>query len=144
MKAEGRSMAGETKTSMSQNHKEALALGRAEGRVVRAYLEALEAQKPKRGRKRTKESVSSRLEDIETELQQADPIQRLQLVQEKLDLNEELEQMESVTDLQSLEEEFQKVAKGYAMRKGISYAAFRELGVPPAVLKEANISRTEN
>jgi hypothetical protein len=42
---------------MSDEHKEALARGRHEGRVVREYLEALRATKPKRGRKRTPESI---------------------------------------------------------------------------------------
>lgn len=38
---------------MSDDHKAALAEGRAQGRAVRAYLEGLEASKPRRGRKRT-------------------------------------------------------------------------------------------
>ena len=32
-------------------------------------------------------------------------------------------------------------AKGYSERKGISYAAWREAGVPAATLKAAGISR---
>ena len=129
------------KTQMTEDHKQALAVGRAEGRMVRAYLEALESSKPKRGRKRTKESISRRLERIEVELEEADPLKRLQLAQEKLDLNEELEQMDSGVDLTRLETDFTKVAKGYAERKGITYAAFRQIGVPAAVLKKAGISR---
>ena len=49
------------KRSMSDDHKAALAAGRNEGRAVRRYLEALEAHKPKRGRKRTPESIEKRL-----------------------------------------------------------------------------------
>src|ERR1700689_982496 len=45
------------KTPMSQAHKEALAIGREEGRAVRRYLEALEAHRPKRGRKRSQETI---------------------------------------------------------------------------------------
>src|SRR5680860_433016 len=52
------------KTKMSTEHKAALAEGRANGRAVREYLEALEATKPKRGRKRTPESVKKRLDAI--------------------------------------------------------------------------------
>jgi hypothetical protein len=33
------------------------------------------------------------------------------------------------------------VAAEYGQRKGISYAAWRELGVSPAVLKRAGITR---
>ncbi len=129
------------KTQMTEDHKQALAVGRAEGRLVRAYLEALESSRPKRGRKRTKDSISRRLERIDEELETADPLKRLQLTQERLDLSEELEQMDSGVDLARLEADFARVAKGYAERKGITYAAFRQIGVPAAVLKKAGISR---
>ena len=42
---------------MSEAHKAALAKGRMEGRVVRDYLEGLRATKPKRGRKRTPDTI---------------------------------------------------------------------------------------
>lgn len=126
---------------MSKDHKEALAVGRAEGRSVRAYLEALESSRPKRGRKRTKDSIGNRLERIEDELETADALKRLQLTQEQLDLAEELANMDNGIDISELESEFTRVAKGYAERKGISYAAFRQIGVPAAVLKKAGISR---
>ncbi len=126
---------------MSKDHKEALAVGRAEGRSVRAYLEALDSSRPKRGRKRTKDSISSRLAKIDAELEAADALKRLQLTQERLDLIEELGTMDTGVDISELEAEFTRVAKGYAARKGISYAAFRQIGVPAAVLKKAGISR---
>jgi uncharacterized protein YicC (UPF0701 family) len=127
---------------MSDDHKAALAVGRAEGRSVRAYLEALESSRPKRGRKRTKESIGARLDKIDAELESADALKRLQLTQERLDLTAELENMDSGIDLAELEAEFERVAEGYAERKGISYAAFRQLGVPAAVLKRAGITRS--
>lgn len=126
---------------MSKDHKEALAIGRAEGRSVRAYLEALEMSKPKRGRKRTKETISARLERIEEELETADPLRRLQLAQERIDLTDELANMDQGVDIAELEAEFTRVAKGYAKRKGITYSAFRQIGVSAAVLKKAGISR---
>ena len=129
------------KTQMTEEHKQALAIGRAEGRMVRAYLEALDSSRPKRGRKRTKESISRRLERISTELETADPLKRLQLTQEQLDLEQELESMDSGVNLSDLENDFVRVAKGYAERKGLTYAAFRQIGVPASVLKRAGISR---
>ena len=69
------------RSPMSQSHKQALAEGREQGRAVRRYLEALEAHKPKRGRKRTTESIQKRLASIEQQLPAADPLNRLQLVQ---------------------------------------------------------------
>lgn len=127
---------------MSDEHKAALAEGRNQGRAVRAYLEALEAHKPKRGRKRTPESIAKRLEKIDSELESADPLKRLQLIQERLDLSAELESAGKKADLTELENEFVKAASAYSARKGISYAAWRELGVDASVLKRAGISRS--
>lgn len=129
------------KTQMTEEHKQALAVGRAEGRMVRAYLEALESSRPKRGRKRTKESIGRRLERIDSELEAADPLKRLQLTQEQIDLTEELESMDNGVNMADLENDFVRVAQGYAERKGITYQAFRQIGVPASVLKRAGISR---
>ena len=49
--------------------------------------------------------------------------------------------MGTKVDLSALEADFVKTAAKYAERKGISYAAWRELGVPADVLKKAGISR---
>ncbi len=129
------------KRKMTEEHKQALAVGRAEGRMVRAYLEALESSRPKRGRKRTKESIGRRLERIEVELEEADPLKRLQLTQEQIDLTEELDGMDNGVNITDLENDFVRVAEGYAERKGITYQAFRQIGVPASVLKRAGISR---
>lgn len=129
------------KTQMTEEHKQALAVGRAEGRMVRAYLEALESSRPKRGRKRTKESIGRRLERIDAELEAADPLKRLQLTQEQIDLTEELESMDNGVNMADLEKDFVRVAQGYAERKGITYQAFRQIGVPASVLKRAGITR---
>jgi hypothetical protein len=129
------------KPGMSPEHKEALAIGREQGRAVRRYLEALEAHRPKRGRKRTTESIKKRLADIETRLPGADPLSRLQLVQERMNLQSELAGKENAVDLGALEEAFVKAAKDYGRRKGITYAAWREAGVDAAVLRSAGIRR---
>jgi hypothetical protein len=127
---------------MSAEHKAALARGRAEGKAVRAYLDALRANKPKRGRKRTPESIKKRLEAIEAQLPNADPLTELKLIQEKRDLNAELQQMANAVDMAALEAAFIKVAKSYSERQGISYASWREIGVEASVLKKAGISRS--
>jgi hypothetical protein len=126
---------------MSDTHKAALAEGRDQGRAVRRYLEALEAHKPRRGRKRTPESMEKRLAAIEEKLPDADPLTRLQLVQERMDLQGQLEASDSSVDMQALEDEFVKAAPDYSRRKGITYAAWREAGVDPAVLRRAGIRR---
>jgi hypothetical protein len=130
------------KRPMSDTHKEALAEGRNHARIVGRYLEALEANKPKRGRKRTPDTVKKRLAAVSAELQDASALTRLNLLQERRDLEVELASMQAGTpDLVELEKEFAKVAKAYSAKKGISYGAWREFGVPPELLKKAGITR---
>ena len=130
--------------TMSEDHRSALAQGRAEGRAVRRYLEALEAHKPRRGRKRTVESMKVRLAGIEEVIAEAAPLERLQLVQERMDLEREIASAGNKPDLAALENGFVGAAAAYSKRKGISYTAWRELGVPASTLKRANISRSSS
>lgn len=127
---------------MSEEHKEALAAGRSQGRAVRNYLEALEAHKPKRGRKRTPESIAKRLSSIDGEIEEAGAMDRLLLIQERTDLQNELNSLEAGVDLAELEEAFIAEALDFSERKGINYASWRELGVEAAVLKAAGIRRS--
>jgi len=130
------------KTPMSAEHKAALAKGREEGRIVRQYLEALESTKPRRGRKRTPESIRKRLTTIDNQLPEADPLTRLHLVEEKQRLEAELASAGKTVDVDALEKSFVKVARQYGERKGISYAAWRTVGVSASVLQQAKIPRT--
>src|SRR5262245_9749647 len=132
------------KGPMTDEHKAALAAGRSEGRAVRDYLEALQTNKPKRGRKRTPDSIRKRLTAIESELDEADPVQKLRLVQERIDLDAELAGSGHNVDMSALESEFVKVAKSYSTRNGYSYAAWRTVGVEASVLKKAGISRADH
>jgi hypothetical protein len=132
------------KSPMSDTHKAALAKGREEGRVVRQYLQALEAAKPRRGRKRTPDSIRKRLATIEATLPGAEPLTKLHLVEEKHRLEAELSQNGNTVDLGALEKSFVKVARIYGERKGISYSAWRTVGVPASVLQQAKIPRTRS
>lgn len=130
------------KESMSAAHKAALAKGREEGRIVRRYLEGLEAAKPRRGRKRTPDSIRRRLVTIDATINDADPLARLHLIEEKQRLEDELNTTGTTVDLPALEKNFIKVARVYGDRKGISYSAWRTVGVSAAVLQQAKIPRT--
>ncbi|MGD9999821.1 MAG: hypothetical protein AB7L17_02130 [Ilumatobacteraceae bacterium] len=130
------------KNPLSDQHKAAMAAGRTEGRAVREYLDALRSNKPKRGRKRTPDSINARLSRIEEELMDAEPLDELRLLQERRNLTRELETMSSGVDMGALEAEFVKVARSYSERQGISYATWRDVGVEAAVLKSAGISRS--
>ena len=129
------------KNPMSAEHKQALAQGREQGRAVRLYLEAVEHHRPKRGRKRTPESIKKRLDTIESKVGAADPLTRVLLIQERLDLAAELASKETKVDLTELELGFVKAAAEYGRRKGITYQAWREAGVEASVLRKAGIGR---
>jgi hypothetical protein len=130
------------RSTMTDAHKEALAIGRAQGRAVKHYLEALERNRPKRGRKRTADSIHKQLDQVDVKLGSADPLQRLHLIQQRSNLSRELEKDGGPSDdMEALEDEFVAAAKEYGERKGINYATWREAGVPAAVLQRAGVGR---
>lgn len=124
---------------MDAAQKEAMAQGRKDARAVGAYLEWLEANKPKRGRRRTKESIGKRLEVIASELDSSSAIARLNLLQEQMDLEAELEAMDQAVDGTDLRIGFVQAAARYSASKGISRAAFRQMGVDAKTLTEAGV-----
>lgn len=127
---------------MSDEHKAALAQGREEGRVIRRYLEALEAHAPRRGRKLSPERVQRQLDEIDQTIGGADPLTRLQMLQQRRDLEERLIALQAPeADMSVLEEEFVQCAAAYGGRKGISYAAWREVGVAAETLRRAGVER---
>ena len=123
----------------SPEQKESLSHGREQSKVVRKYLEAIELSKPKRGRKRTIESITKQLNAIDSSIKATHPLNRLNLTQKKLELTQELERIKNGPDIGELEDQFIKVAMDYSKRKGISFAAWKELGVTPDVLAKAGI-----
>ncbi len=127
---------------MSDEHKEALAKGRAQGRAVREYLAALE-QRRRPGRRLDRETIESRLPEVQKQIDdEPDPAKRVELIQKRLDLEERLVELAEEPDLEALENAFVSAAAEYSERKGITYTAWREAGVPAAVLKRAGVRRT--
>lgn len=127
---------------MSDEHKAALAKGRAQGRAVRDYLAALE-QDRKPGRRMDADTVKARIDELQTKVDaEPNPAKRVELIQRRLDLEERLVTMADDVDLEELEKGFVDAAAEYSDRKGITYTAWREAGVPAGVLKEAGIRRT--
>ena len=126
---------------MTEQHKEALKLGRLEARAIKAYLRALDARKP--GRPVTRESLEARLKAVEAKIAESDdPLRKLELVQKKLDIEGALGQVEDVQNIADLEAGFVRHARSYSERKGISYTAWRQVGVSAATLKAAGITET--
>ena len=124
---------------MSQSHKDALARGREASRHVRAYLEALEQHRPRRGRQRSPESIRRQLAEVDAELRNAGAMRKLELIARRMQLNTELAAKNSKVDLETLRRNFIKYVPHYAGSKGIPAQAFREAGVPAADLREAGL-----
>ena len=126
--------------AMSDEHKAALAEGRRQSRALKRYLEALGTRRP--GRPVTPETLANRLERVDVRIgEETDPLKRLDLIQQRIDIETQLAQLADAADLETLEDGFVEYAKAYSTRKGISYAAWREAGVPAAVLKRAGVGR---
>ena len=117
---------------------------KSEVAAIRDYLKALEQNAPQRGRKRTTESVGRQLATLEGELAGASVTKRLSLIQQRIELEAELEALSQAAsvDLTALEAGFATYAAAYGGRRGISYAAWREIGVSAATLKSAGIRRS--
>ncbi|HEX2370823.1 MAG TPA: hypothetical protein VHM94_16495 [Acidimicrobiia bacterium] len=126
---------------MSQAHKAALAQGRRESKAISNYLGAIESRRP--GRKVTRESLETRLAGIDERIAaEQNPLKRVELVQSKLDSQKALQLMGEAQNEADVEKGFVENAASYSERKGITYGAWREAGVPAAVLKKAGIART--
>ena len=127
--------------AMSAEHKAALAQGRREGRAVKRYLEALSSRRP--GRPVTPARLSEKIAALESRIAaESDPLKALEMRQERLDAEAALARAEATEDLAALEAAFIEYAGPYSERKGISYSAWREAGVPSDVLRGAGIPRS--
>jgi len=127
--------------AMSAEHKTALAQGRKEAKAIKQYLDALGSRRP--GRPVTRDSLEKRLTSVQERLaSEGDALKRVDLHQAKIEIETLLNSTEGDVDLSKLEGAFAEVASTYSDRKGISYAAWRSVGVPAAVLKKAGVART--
>jgi hypothetical protein len=128
--------------AMSEEHKAALAQGRREARAIKLYLQALAGHKS--GRAVAPERLMNRIATLEARISaEADPMRALEMRQARLDAEAALANAPAAVDMDALEKGFAAHAMAYGDRKGISYAAWREQGVPAAVLKAAGIPRAQ-
>ncbi len=126
---------------MTQEHKEALARGRKEARAIKAYLKTVDTRY--QGRPVTRESLEKRLEKTNRRIEDSDdPLKTVDLIQTRLDIELALSRVEDVESTERLEAKFVKYAASYSERKGVSYTAWRQFGVPAAVLRNAGVPET--
>jgi hypothetical protein len=116
-----------------------------QARVVRRYLSAVEGAKPGRGPKRTGDAIGNRITKVDELLVSADPLTRVHLTQERIELHAEYVRVTngSSGDPAQFERDFIRVARSYGDRNGITYAAWRQVGVDAAVLERAGIHKAE-
>ena len=127
--------------AMSAEHKAALVQGRKEAKAIKVYLDALASRRP--GRPVTKESLEKRLASIQARLEiESDTLKQVDLHQTRIEIEDALANSGESVDVSKMEADFAKVASAYSDRKGISYGAWRSVGVPAAVLKKAGVART--
>ena len=127
---------------MSDEHKAALARGRAEARAIKAYL-AVATMPKKRGRPVTRSSLEKKIVSLDEKVgTENDPLARVELIQARIDTQRALDDLGSAADLKALEPGFVEHAASYSDRKGITWTAWREAGVPAATLRRAGIKQT--
>ena len=126
---------------MSDEHKEALAEGRRQSRAIKSYLSAVASRRP--GRPTTTESLTDRLGKVKAKIAASDdPLETVELIQSRLDIEQALSDFDGQKDFDVLEADFVEHVAAYSKRKGISYTAWREYGVPANVLRSAGIKET--
>jgi len=135
--ATGRTETG--RRGMSDEHREAMRSGRDQTRAVRAYLEALEVSRPRRGPRPDPTKMRTRIAAIGTELAAVGPLERVALHQERIDLERQLETIEQRDRLDGLERDFVAAVGEYSRRHGISADAWLAVGVPRDALKRAGV-----
>lgn len=110
----------------------------ADTRTVRRYLEALEG-----GYDQVIDPapIRARLEQIDSDLDEASAVRRVRLHQERIDLAEQLVVAETDWGFSDLKAAAIEVMGRWAAAKGISYRALRDAGVPAATLRAAGISQ---
>lgn len=127
---------------MSSEHKAALAQGRAEARALKAYLAAVTRPK-KRGRPVTQATLASKIAALDERIRtEDDPLARVDLIQARIDAQRALDDLETAADLKALEAGFVEHVASYSDRKGITWTAWREAGVPAATLRKAGVKQT--
>ena len=129
--------------AMTEEHKAALARGRKEARAIKRYLAALGARKP--GRPPSPETLKKRLQTTRDRIEhETDPLRRVELIQRRIEIEDSLDRARNAANVTALEQEFIEYARTYSERKNISYEAWREAGVPAAVLRDAGIVRNRS
>jgi hypothetical protein len=111
--------------------------------IVRRYLSLIEIHPIRRGRRRSPERLQARIAELRGGTTN-DPVERLEQIQERLDLEAELARLSALEDIASIEDEFVAALPRFLQMRNISYAALKEMGVPTVVLRRAGLRSAAN
>lgn len=115
--------------------------------TINKYLGTLRSS-GRRGPKVTKESLERKLERLNARINSPNvsPARKASAIQDRLDIEQHLasfnENEAESANPEELTDEFKKVVAEYSDSHGITWMAWREMGVPAAVLKDAGLPRT--
>ena len=140
---DGEKAARPGRRTLSASHKKALADGRAMSATVNNYLIAI-ATPRKRGRKVTRTTLEHRLADARSRLEVGKGVEKALAAQTVRDLQQKLGEADATNGVANVEVAFVKIAKTFSEKRHISYAAWRDAGVPAAVLRRAGVVRTRS
>jgi len=126
--------------SLTADHKNRMAQGRRQTKIVERYLQQIERSTSKK-KSVSPAEIADSMAQVALGLESASGIERLELLQRREDLQRLALEAEPEDDGE-LENQFIAVAKSYGERKKISYSTWREFGVPKDVLEQAGIPRT--
>lgn len=115
-----------------------------ESRAVAAYLKVLPQLKGGAALARLERIKQRQAELSRMKKDTTDPLRRLKIVQEQIDLNNETVTAKRLANRHAKATVgFIQHAKAYGETNGISYSAWRRAGVPIEVLEEAGISKAQ-
>lgn len=129
------------KAPLTEQHKQQMRIGRQQSAAVRHYLQAIatvggNVQDPAAQIERAK----TKLSDLESGIPNSNPIERLKLTQEVLNLKGRISKLSALNEVTDAEGPFVECAKAFSDRFGITRAAWKAQGVPGEVLDKAGIT----
>jgi hypothetical protein len=110
--------------------------------AIRRYLQALDRKGTghRTNPRQTVDTIDEQLDRLNARIDTTtSALKRLQLEQQVIDLRRTKANLLAGDDMDALEAGFVEHVQAYSQRKGLSYAAWREAGVQPRVLRKAGM-----
>lgn len=109
--------------------------------IVKRYMNVLFLLRKKDVAPSTPEKAQALLDEVIEKLKDENTgtIDRIRFAQKKVELQRFIDGQKGVGQAKLIEEAFIKIVREFSKRKGIEYAAWRELGVPTMVLKRGSM-----